>query len=375
MAAITSSRRSMRPARGPIRSGWASKASIPRCSSTTTAPPWQVNNGLPEGKLRYEGHRAIWIQQFDVSSMKLVGPRKVIVDGGANPAATPEYIEGPHLFRHDGYYYLTAAEGGTGEQHAEMVFRSRIVTGPYQPWAGNPVLTQRDLPPGRALPVTSAGHAQWVELKDGSWWAVFLATRPYRGNQYNLGRETFLLPVTWRDGWPVILAHGEPVPLVEQRPALPRYPRATPMSGAFHWTERFRAPTLPMPWMTINVPHRSWYATGSDGLCIEPSATPLGSYASGQPAYIAHRLQHHKAIIGIRLDGRDCRRTSGTRLAAERNALLCRRHDARRSGQFAGALSAQRKGRSARWRRAASCRPARQGDFRIHPFPDGRSAP
>lgn len=265
---------------------------------------WLVNNGLPEGKLRYEGHRAIWIQQFDVSSMKLVGPRKAIVDGGANPAARPEYIEGPHLFRHDGYYYLSAAEGGTGEQHAEMVFRGRVVTGPYEPWTGNPVLTQRDLPADRALPVTSTGHAQFVELKDGSWWAVFLATRPYRGNQYNLGRETFLLPVTWRDGWPVILAHGERVPLMEKRPTLPRDPRATPMSGAFHWTERFHAPTLPMPWMTINVPHRPWFATGSDGLRIEPSATPLGSYESGQPAYIAHRLQHHKAIIDIRLDGR-----------------------------------------------------------------------
>jgi xylan 1,4-beta-xylosidase len=266
---------------------------------------WLVNNGMPEGKLRYEGHRAIWIQRFDVSSMKLVGPRKVIVDGGANPAAKPEYIEGPHLFRHDGYYYLSAAEGGTGEQHAQMVFRSRVVTGPYVPWSGNPVLTQRDLPADRAHPVTSSGHAQFVELKDGSWWAVFLATRPYRGNQYNLGRETFLLPVTWRDGWPVILTHGESVPLVEKRPALPRDPQAAPMSGAFRWTERFHAPALPMPWMTINVPHRPWFATGSDGLRIEPSATPLGGYEPGQPAYIAHRLQHHKAIISIRLDGRD----------------------------------------------------------------------
>lgn len=116
---------------------------------------------MPQGKLRYEGHRAIWIQQFDVSTMKLVGPRKVIVDGGANPAARPEYIEGPHLFRRDGYYYLTAAEGGTGEQHAEMVFRSRTVTGPYVPWAGNPTLTLRDLPADRAHPVTSTGTRSW----------------------------------------------------------------------------------------------------------------------------------------------------------------------------------------------------------------------
>ena len=33
---------------------------------------WVVNNGMPEGKLRYEGHRAIWIQQFDLASMKMM---------------------------------------------------------------------------------------------------------------------------------------------------------------------------------------------------------------------------------------------------------------------------------------------------------------
>lgn len=76
-----------------------------------------------------------------------------------------------------------------------MIYRSRQITGPYETWSGHPVLTQRDLDPSRSAPITSAGHAQFVELKDGAWWAVFLATRPYRGNHYNLGRETFLLPV------------------------------------------------------------------------------------------------------------------------------------------------------------------------------------
>ncbi|WP_266157995.1 glycoside hydrolase family 43 protein [Dyella silvatica] len=263
---------------------------------------WLVNNGLPEGKLRYQGHRAIWIQQFDVASMKLIGPRNVIVDAGADPATHPEHIEGPHLFRNHDYYYLTAAEGGTGEQHAQMIYRSRQITGPYEAWAGNPILTQRDLPTDYTHPVTSAGHAQLIELKDGSWWAVFLATRPYRGNQYNLGRETFLLPVTWQDDWPVVLPHGERVPLVAKRPALPRDPATMPMNGPFHWSEHFHGPTLPMQWMTINAPHSPWYVTGADGLHIEPSTTPLGDYKSGQPAYLAHRLQHRKARISATFD-------------------------------------------------------------------------
>ena len=264
---------------------------------------WLVNNGLPEsGKLRYDGHRAIWLQEFDVASMKRVGPRRVLVDAGAEPANNPEHVEGPHLFRRGDWYYLTAAEGGTGEQHAQMVYRSREVTGPYQPWSGNPTLTQRDLDPSRTEPITSAGHAQFVALKDGSWWAVFLATRPYRGNHYNLGRETFLLPVRWQDDWPQVLPHGERVPAVAQRPALPRARVALPASGPMRWREDFHGKTLPLSWLTINAPRQPWFNTGRDGLRITASATPLSDYASGQPAYVAHRLQHHHADIETTLD-------------------------------------------------------------------------
>ena len=88
---------------------------------------WLVNNDVPAGTLRYDGHRAIWLQQLDLARMKLVGPRQVIVDSGFQPASNPEHIEGPHLFRRDGYYYLTAAEGGTGEQHAQMVYRLSLI--------------------------------------------------------------------------------------------------------------------------------------------------------------------------------------------------------------------------------------------------------
>ena len=63
----------------------------------------------------------------------------------------------------------TAAEGGTGEMHQQVVLRSREVTGPDEAWSDNPVLTQRDLPRDRPLPVTSAGHADFVQTQDGDW--------------------------------------------------------------------------------------------------------------------------------------------------------------------------------------------------------------
>ena len=265
---------------------------------------WLVHNDVPQGQMRYDGHRAIWLRGFDPATLSLTGEVVQLVDAGLDPASNPEHVEGPHLFKRGGWYYLTAAEGGTGEQHAQMIWRSRSVTGPYEAWQGNPTLTQRDLDPQRADPVTSTGHAQFVRLADESWWAVFLATRPYRGNQYNLGRETFLLPVEWIDDWPVILTRGARVPAVAQRPALPRSEQPRPTSGPMDWTETFTGVALAPQWVMLDPPTSAWFVTGDGGLRITPSATPLGGHGSGdgQVAYLGHRLQHHRATIETRLD-------------------------------------------------------------------------
>lgn len=265
---------------------------------------WLVNNGVPAGPMRYDGHRAIWIQQFDAATLTLTGPRIQLVDAGVDPASNPEHVEGPHVFRRGDWYYLTAAEGGTGEQHAQMIWRSRSVTGPYEAWAGNPTLTQRDLDPAREAPVTSTGHAQFVALADGTWWSVFLATRPYRGNQYNLGRETFLLPVQWQDDWPLILPRGEGVPMALDRPVLPRGEQPLPTSGPMAWTETFAGAALPHAWVMLDPAAAPWFSTGVGGLRITPSATPLGGHGAGagQPAFVGHRLQHHRASLATTLD-------------------------------------------------------------------------
>jgi xylan 1,4-beta-xylosidase len=84
-----------------------------------------LNNGPPATKPLYDGHRAIWMQQYDLAARKLVGPRRVLVDGGTDIAKKPIWIEGPHLYRLNGWYYLMCAEGGTGDDHSEVIFRAR----------------------------------------------------------------------------------------------------------------------------------------------------------------------------------------------------------------------------------------------------------
>ncbi len=255
---------------------------------------WIVNNDAPPEPAEYSGHRAIWIQQYDVAARKTVGPRTVLLDKGVDPSAKPIWIEGPHILRKDGWYYLTCAEGGTAEGHSQVVLRSKSVLGPYVPYADNPILTQRGLPKDRPLPITSAGHAQLVDTPDGAWWASFLAVRPYGDDLYNTGRETFLLPVTWKDGWPTILPKGATIPYVHAAPKLPAG-QGQPMSGPFTAAETFAGPELPANWMTMRIPTSRWWSVKGGALSLQARAAKLGD--NDQPSVWARRQQHMNATV------------------------------------------------------------------------------
>ena len=261
---------------------------------------WIVRNGPPEGKPRYEGHTAIWLHQFDPKTMKAVGQPRVLVDGGVHPDKNPIWIEGPHIFKKGGFYYLIAAEGGTEEAHSEVVFRSKAVTGPYSPAAANPILTQRDLPEDRPNPITSTGHASFVRTQKGDWWAVFLGVRPYEGNFFNTGRETFMMPVRWNDGWPMITRPGEKVPWIAAKPNLPgSKPAKLPLRGTFTVRDEFASPKLPPYWMMLRNPRGDWWRTAKGALEIHPKANAFGE--RGNPSLLARRQQHLNASATTKL--------------------------------------------------------------------------
>ncbi|MBY9061377.1 glycoside hydrolase family 43 protein [Sphingomonas yunnanensis] len=255
-----------------------------------------INNRAPNEPPRYDGHRALWVQEYDWRAGKMVGESTQLVNGGVDLATKPVWIEGPHLLKRDGFYYLTAAEGGTGDNHSQVVFRASALRGPFTPYSGNPILTQRDLAAGRAHPVTSAGHAKLVQTQNGDWWATFLATRPYADGHYNIGRETFLLPVTWRDGWPHILERGRAIPFTAPRPRLPAGPAATlPTGDDFGYVDEFDGGKLAMQWIGIRTPRQPFYRLAGGALELRPAAR-FGDL-SGTPAFLGRRQQHHVATI------------------------------------------------------------------------------
>lgn len=202
-----------------------------------------VHNGPVVGGADYEGQRAIRLFEFDVKGDSIKGDFKQILRGGTHVEARPIWIEGPHLFKKGKFYYLMCAEGGTGGWHSEVILRAKSPEGPWEENPNNPILTQRTgLDPNRKDPVSSAGHADIVEDGKGNWWAVFLACRPYEEDMYNTGRDTYLLPVTWKDGWPEILAKNTPISTVGEKAGLkPQTDMPNLYSGNFEYTDNFES--------------------------------------------------------------------------------------------------------------------------------------
>ncbi|KAI9699876.1 MAG: hypothetical protein M1820_007051 [Bogoriella megaspora] len=142
--------------------------------------------------------------------------------GALGPAAIiwtgfTEFIpEGPRMYKKDGYYYLMIGEGGTELGHHEAIARSKNISGPYEGYSGNPILTNTNT----TEYFQTVGHADLFQDASKNWWGSALATRSGPAwENYPMGRETVLFPVTWKENeWPILQPvrgqmSGWPLPL------------------------------------------------------------------------------------------------------------------------------------------------------------------
>ena len=251
------------------------------------------NSIAPDNRPLYPGHRTIRMRTFDPAKLAVLDDERILINGGTDISRKPAWIEGPHIFKVNGIYYLIAAEGGTAENHSEVVFRSDSVGGPYIPYEHNPILTQRDLSPSRPDPITCTGHADLVETQSGKWYAVFLGCRPYEDNYYNTGRETFLAPVGWKDGWPSIVPGGETVkyffPLPVGNPATRNGLR---YSGNFEFTDDFNSDSLDLNYEFLRSPRERWYSLKQRPGYLALNLRPETCSGNGNPSFIGRRQEH-----------------------------------------------------------------------------------
>ncbi len=235
-----------------------------------------------DGEHGYSGQQILNLQ-----TGKLEGPRKELWRGTGGV-----WPEGPHLYKVHGKYYLMISEGGTSFNHSLTIARSDTPWGPFEPDPENPILTHRTLPEN---PLQGLGHGDLVETPDG-WWIVFLGFRPQGGPFQHLGRETFLAPVTWTNGWPRI-NDGQPITATLPAPKLPPY--SWPSEPA---RDDFDTTNLSLHWCFVRNPAAADYSlTERPGwLRLRGAAATLNDEQS--PTFIGRRQSELNCRLATKLD-------------------------------------------------------------------------
>ena len=254
---------------------------------------WWVDPSLDfyDGKTYYltpDNNGSFLLGTIDVTTGKEEGPRVMIASGlgGSSP-------EGPHFYKIGDYYYIMSAEGGTGYEHREVIQRSKHPYGPYEPSPLNPVLSNMNVPDH---PFQAIGHADLVQLQDGSWWAVCLGIRPQNGKYQHIGRETFLAPITWSaDGWPKVSTDGV-VKEEYERPNLPWHPWEKEPAR-----DDFNGEKLSLHWNFLRNPYdKDWSLTANPGH-LRLNGSALSFKQNDSPAFVGRRQTSLNAEISTKM--------------------------------------------------------------------------
>jgi Beta-xylosidase len=167
--------------------------------------------------------------------------------------ATQPTIEGPKLYKRNGYYYIFAPAGGV-KPGWQTVLRSRNIYGPYEEKI---VLHQG------STPINGPHQGAWVDTPDGQDWFLHFQ------DVGNTGRIVHLQPMRWVDDWPVIGVNpdengcGEPV-LQYEKPAVgAAYPIDAPEDSDF-----FEGEKLGLQWQWNANYREDWYSLGGGQLTL-----------------------------------------------------------------------------------------------------------
>lgn len=254
---------------------------------------------------KYAGR--LLVQEYDAEKRQLVGERHEVYQGGSI------FLEGPHLFKRDDWYYLFCADTGTGVLHGQTMLRSRQIFGPYEmdqtpfdvPGEAPSMLTSRHHP---ELYLQKAGHADLVQTQNGEWYMVHLCGRPLKQRnptdaprfaglaRYMLGRETAIQRVYWTDnGW-LRLCNGTNLP--DTQVPEPDLPTCTwPVIPS---QDEFNQPALSLAWQSLRVPLKDFSLTQRPGFLRLFGGNGLGSRF--EQSFIAQRLTEVNACMETIVD-------------------------------------------------------------------------
>ena len=220
--------------------------------------------GVAKSRIGYKS--VLHIVRMRPDGMGILGDEVKIFDGNENDQIT---IEGPKMYKRNGYYYIFAPAGGvkTGWQ---TILRSKNPFGPYE---YKVVLRQGD-----SL-VNGPHQGAWVDTITGEDWFLHFQ------DVYAAGRITHLQPMHWENDWPIIGVnkegndYGEPVmqyvkpnigKTAEEFKDTDKYPVCEPDT-----TDEFDTDKMMLQWQWNSNYDDSWYVTKTDAY---GKKTPDGSY-------------------------------------------------------------------------------------------------
>ena len=202
--------------------------------------------GVAKSRIGYKS--VLHMVEMQPDGMGLIGEEVKIFDGNENDQVT---IEGPKMYKRNGWYYVFAPAGGvkTGWQ---TVLRSKNPFGPYE---YKVVMRQGD------SPVNGPHQGAWVDTVTGQDWFLHFQ------DVYAGGRIVHLQPMHWENDWPIIGInkpgndYGEPV-MEYTKPDIGKsnsYPVCEPDTS-----DDFTSDKLGMQWQWNANPQKDWYElTGS----------------------------------------------------------------------------------------------------------------
>lgn len=226
--------------------------------------------GVAKSRIGYKS--VLHMVEMRPDGMGLIGEEKVIFDGNENGQET---IEGPKLYKRNGWYYIFAPAGGV-KPGWQTVLRSRNIFGPYE---YRVVMRQGD------TPVNGPHQGAWVDTVTGEDWFLHFQ------DVYCAGRIIHLQPMSWKEDWPIIGVakdgneYGEPV-LTYQKPNVGEAAKEVTICEP-DASDDFTGETLGLQWQWNANLKENWYeltklATGEGALRLyalcEEKGLPYGDY-------------------------------------------------------------------------------------------------
>ncbi|MCM3626104.1 glycoside hydrolase family 43 protein [Paenibacillus glycanilyticus] len=219
--------------------------------------------------------------EIDMESGSKLTPSRSIWQGTGG-----RYLEAPHMYKINGKYYLLAAEGGTEFGHMVTYARGDSISGPFEAYPLNPVLTNRNL---GGYEIQAVGHGDLIQDDNGSWWLLHLGFRQIGKwlTYHHLGREVFLTPVAFgEDGWFTAGHNGTTTSSFEIPGDLVQFEKK---SFTFENTEWDK------DWCYLRLPHSHNYLLEQDKLTLTGTAVTLDQPDS--PTFIGIRQRDFNAVI------------------------------------------------------------------------------